>query len=168
MKDRLFYGMRVDLKGSLRYLFDRPETTYANLLAAAHVAEVEYEKKTVTLRSKGIIEVPSVDITPGSPILATMEDKIDKLTSIVKAVPYKKGKNVTVQNNQVQESSQTQAADQSKGPKPRKKVFEGQCWKCGGWGHPMRECPSQGNGEWGEASRMSNPPKSKPQPPAQR
>ena len=44
MKDQLFYGMHKELKASLRYLFDHPDITYANLLTATHAAEVEYEK----------------------------------------------------------------------------------------------------------------------------
>ena len=171
MKDRLFYGMRIDLKRPLKYLFDHPETTYANLLAAAHVAEVEYHKKVVVLHSKGVIEVPSPDVPPGSPVLAVMENKIDTLTSIVKGVHYKKGKGVAAHSKQVRDMTAQESSNQAqtqKSSKLAKKGFAGHCWKCVGWGHRMCECPSQGNGQWGEASRRPNPPDPNPNLPAQK
>ena len=33
------------------------------------------------------------------------------------------------------------------------------CWRCGGWGHTSRECPTQGNLNWRELSGAANPPR---------
>ena len=33
-----------------------------------------------------------------------------------------------------------------------------QCYKCGGWGHTARVCPSSGNQNWRTLNRPENPP----------
>ena len=141
MKDRLFYGMHQELKGSLRYLFDKPEVTYANLLTAAHAAEVEYEKGRLHSRSKGLVTNDTNLVVPKSPVLSAMEDKIDKLTSILKATQMKPKKgNHHKKGVPPNTPDKVELSSKANG---ERKGFNGRCWKCGGWGHPMRECPSQ-------------------------
>ena len=65
LKDRLFYGMNPELKGSLRFLFSQADVTYSQLLHVVHAAEVESERgKALGLRSKSTISTLSKDQTP--------------------------------------------------------------------------------------------------------
>ena len=169
MKDRLFYGMQGDLKSSLRYLFDKPDTTYASLLTAAHAAEVDSQKsRQLTAHVKGLTE-SATKLEPSSdPVLGSVEDKLDQLTTILKAAQVKKNKRPYTPSKKIQtKDGKTESLTEVSKSSPRKKGFEGRCWNCGGWGHPMRECPSQGNGAWGEASGKPDPPEPKSQDPAQ-
>ena len=48
-------------------------------------------------------------------------------------------------------------ATTSAGPfKPGQKPF--QCYRCGGWGHSYKQCPSQGGIDWRALSRTKAPP----------
>ena len=78
-----------------------------------------------------------------------MEDKIDKIMSILKATQPKVKKDQKNGKKQQNVSATLEkkvkvAAKASSG----KKGFGGRCWKCGGWGHPMRECLTQGEVQW--------------------
>ena len=163
MKDRLFYGMHKELKASLRYLFDRPETTYASLLAATHAAEVEYEKgKAMRARSKALAEKSTTLETPNSPLLSAMEDKIDKITSILKATKVKKDQK-NAKKQQDTSATPEKKIDVTAKAGSGKKGFGGRCWKCGGWGHPMRDCPTQGEVQWDTVEKSKSQSRSPPQ-----
>ena len=93
LKDRLFYGMNQHLCDSLRFMFQDPKCDYTNLLKAASAVEIECERgRGLGLHSKGggIIEVEAAKVGNGdeSPVVssvASMESKIDHLTTIVKS-----------------------------------------------------------------------------------
>ena len=169
MKDRLFYGMQGDLKSSLRYLFDKPDTTYASLLTVAHAAEVDSQKsRQLMARVKGLTESATKLELSSDPVLGSVEDKLDQLTTILKVAQVKKNKRPYTPSKKIQtKDGKTESLTEVSKSSPRKKGFEGRCWNCGGWGHPMRECLSQGNGARGEASRKPDPPEPKSQDPAQ-
>ena len=51
--DRFFYGMKAELKGSVRHLFDSPDVSFSTLLTAARRNELEeIEQKPVRIRVK--------------------------------------------------------------------------------------------------------------------
>ena len=96
MKDHLFYGMHPYMRDSLRFLFQKPEIDYTQLLKAASAAKIESERgRVMGLHSKANLLNPSVesDVTgneeaPASPIMASVavvESKIEQLTTIVKS-----------------------------------------------------------------------------------
>ena len=96
----------------------------------------------------------SAAATPaGSPILANMESKIDKLTSIVKAAQTNGGKPQSPKQDNKKKVDQKETPHKDKGfntgntGEGRKPL---QCWKCGGWGHTSRGCPTPSNMNWRE------------------
>ena len=51
--DQFFYGMKAELKGSVRHLFDSPDVSFSMLLTAARRNELEeIEQKPVRIQSK--------------------------------------------------------------------------------------------------------------------
>ena len=90
LKDRLFYGMNQHLKDSLRYLYTQSSVTYANLLQAAHAAEVEVEKGRVArskmanlANSPDKVDIRSWDPSPIVASVAAIESKLDKCVKAV-------------------------------------------------------------------------------------
>ena len=146
LKDRLFYGMSGDLRGSLRFLYTQEGVTYSQLLHEAHIAEIE-SSKGISVKAKGLLETPSKEIEvlhdKGSPVLAVVEDKLDKLTAIVKSVQDKKGQEVKKTPKKVK-GYQNNMVNMLNAAKPL------QCWTCGGWGHTSRECHTQDTTHWKE------------------
>ena len=87
-----------------------------------------------------------------------MESKIDQLTTIVKSAQKienqksNKGKSPKQTLKKSDGPTTSAAGPFRKGKKPL------QCWRCGGWGHTSRECPTQGNLNWRDLNRSKNPP----------
>ena len=180
LKDRLFHGMHQHLKDSLRYLYTQATVSYSELLQAAYAAEVEAEKGQVA-RSKAANVMPSpekrdVRSRDPSPIVASvaaLESKLDKcLKAVSKAAQAQTVNKEKQQENQKREAnSALPTPNKSKGPAVTAAgPFRGKngkplcCWRCGGWGHTSRECPTQGNVNWRELSGSGNPPKEEVRP----
>ena len=170
MKDRLFYGMHPYMRDSLRFLFQKPEIDYTQLLKAASAAEIESERgRAMGLHSKANLLNPSVENdvageaeAPASPIMASVaavESKLEQLTTIVKSA-------------QKAETNHAKSREQSPKITPKKSAGPGvsaagpfnkgkkplRCWRCGGWGHTSRECPTQGNVNWKELNGSKDLP----------
>ena len=180
MKDRLFYGMHPYMRDSLRFLFQKSEIDYTQLLKAASAAEIESERgramglhsKASLLNSKDEDENLEVSETQGSPIMASvaaMESKLEQLTTIVKSAQKAESKSV-----QSREQNPKNTPKKSNGPgassagpfnKGKKPI---RCWHCGGWGHTSRECPTQGNVNWKELNGSKDLPMSPKQDPKQK
>ena len=162
LKDRLFYGMHQHLKDSLRYLYDQEGTDYNGLLKAAHAAEIDSQKNTV-VRAKAIIKKTSKDDTSAGnraaePKLKDVAKGLDQLLGIVKANQVKvkkkwKSKSLPATPRKTREPEITAAGPFHGDHKPL------QCWRCGGWGHTSRDCPSPGNLNWREFRGAADPPK---------
>ena len=159
LKERLFYGMTQHLRDLMRYLYKETETGYEQLLSAAREAETEWiESKTIKAKVTSVVD-------PGKKERDELKARIDKLTKELnkkeKGSFYKKktskGKNPTP-------VSSPKGSARSKGPEITahgpfhngKKPL--QCFKCGGWGHVIRECPSTGNVNWEELNRVEPTP----------
>ena len=177
LKDRLFHGMHQHLKDSLRYLFTQPVVTYSELLQAAYAAEVEAEKgRAARSRAANVAVSPgsegsqSRDPSPIAASVAALESKIDKCLKAVskatQAQPSTKAGNQRAVNPKRESNSAPVTPSKSKGPSVSAAgPFRGKngkpirCWRCGGWGHTSRECPTQGNLNWRELSGAANPPR---------
>ena len=141
LRTRLFQGMNQDLRNSLRYLQDRSNTTYRELLKACTKAEIERRK-----------------------ILKRIENK-EANTGIQEERIFAKATRKLEQLQVAMRPTSTHKKTEQKGPpiitsagpfrgkrKPR------QCWRCGGWGHTSNECRMQGNVWWkGMKGAMSTP-----------
>ena len=159
LKERLFYGMTQHLRDSMRYLYKETETGYEQLLSAAREAETEWvESKTIKAKATSVVDL-------GKKERDELKAWIDKLTKELnkkeKGGFYKKktgkGENLTP-------VSSPKGSPRSKGPEITahgpfcngKKPL--QCFKCGGWGHVICECPSPGNVNWEELNRVEPTP----------
>ena len=167
LKERLFYGMTQHLWDSMRYLYKRPGTTYDELLLTAKEAECEWlEHKTV--RSK---QVTATDDT-GKKEREEIKVRLDKLTETVKAASFQKK---PVGDKKKQSPSRTPVTSPRSSPQQSLRApgwgpaitaagpFRNgkkpiQCYKCGGWGHVIRECETQENLNWRELIRAGSPP----------
>ena len=164
LKDRLFYGMHQTLTDSLRYLYTQPTVSYSQLLLASYAAEVESNRGRA-IRSKAARVKQGGDESKSTqlptPAIEQVTSKLNELSSIVKAnqVPIKSEKD-----------SKTKAPSVPNTPKKGSSVEEGkpqplplQCWRCGGWGHMSRECPTAGSLKWREikAQAQANSPHEK-------
>ena len=166
LKDRLFYGMNQHLWDSLCFMFQDPKCDYTSLLKAASAAEIECEwGKGLGLHSKGgaVLETETNqsrnrDASPVISSVASMESKIDQLTTIVKSAQKLenqksgKGKSPKQTPKKMEGPAMNAAGPFRKGKKPL------QCWHCGGWVHTSRECPTQGNLNWRDLNGSKDPP----------
>ncbi|MCG8622016.1 MAG: hypothetical protein MJE68_08490, partial [Proteobacteria bacterium] len=159
----LFYGMTQHLHDSMRYLYKRPETNYDELLLTAKEAECEWTEQK-SLKSKATVTKITKDERDD------IKQRLDKLAETVKAasfekrIPNYKKKNMESPVSSPQTSPRKSPRNPGRGPDiTAAGPFHGdcrpiQCWKCGGWGHVIRECPTQGNINWRELRRAGSPP----------
>ena len=173
--------MNQHLKDSLQYLYTQSSVTYANLLQAAYAAEVE-AKKGRAARSKAAnlatlpekVDLRSRDPSPLPVSVAAIELKLDKcLKAVSKAaqaptnkVDSSKSKNLKRESSSAK-TTPTKSGGLTVSPAGPFKGRNGKpirCWRCGGWGHTTWECPTQGNLNWRELSRVVNPPKESQRP----
>ena len=142
-------------------MFQDPKCDYTQLLKAASMAEIESERgRTLGLYSKGgnLLEdeksstQDSRDASLIAASVASMESKLEQL----KMMKSKQGSQ-TPRDTPKKSSGPTTT---SAGPFNKgKKLIR--CWRCGGWGHTSRECPTQGNLNWKELNGSKDLPDSK-------
>ena len=159
LKERLFYGMTQHLRDSMRYLYKETETGYEQLLSAAREAKTEWtESKTIKAKVTSVVD-------PGKKERDELKAWIDKLTKELKK--KEKGsffKKKTIKGKNSTPVSSPKGSPRSKGPEITahgpfhngKKPL--QCFKCGGWGHVIHECPSPGNMNWEELNQVKPAP----------
>ena len=154
------------LRNATRYLFKQDDTTYEELLDAAKEAELEFtESKGASARLKA---VRVVDKNENSKI-QELNNRIENLTATLKANNVKP-KSASGPCSPVKKSSERGGVPKMKGPeitshgpfRQGKKPL--QCYRCGGWGHGWRECPSPGNIDWRRLQRDEPPPEGKEAP----
>ena len=142
----------------MRYLYKEPDTTYESLLSSATEAEAEWlENKTIKAKAASYID-------PSKKERDELKAKIDKLT--VELVKKEKGgyfKKKSQKATSETPANSPKGSPRSKGPEITsagpfhngKKPI--QCFKCGGWGHVIRECSTSGNVNWEELNRVEPP-----------
>ena len=160
LKDRLFHGMHPHICESMRFLYKKPEVTYEELLSEMLEAEKDCcPSKSMTAKSKA-----AVVESEASPSLQKLMEEISALTMVVKSASmgtpktktsnHKNKINSLKGNGNKDSKTNGNSPRKGKGPaasaagpfKPGQKPL--QCYKCGGWGHTYKECPSQGGIDW--------------------
>ena len=166
LKERLYFGMIPGLRNATRYLFKQDDTTYEELLDAAKEAELEFtESKGASARLKAI---GVVDKNENSKI-QELNNRIENLTATLKANNVKP-KSASAPCSPAKTSNGGGGPPKTKGPeitshgpfRQGKKPL--QCYRCGGWGHGWRECPSPGNINWRRLKGDKPPPEGKEAP----
>ena len=160
LKERLFHGVNQQTRDSMRFLYSKHTTTYDSLLAAIKEAEIEWSESRTTVRMKGAV------VQDKEEEIEDLRKRLDKLTAAVKSsnLKVKKG---SQEKSPKGSPKREEGRPKSKGPftssaGPYKQGQRPiQCYKCEGWGHGWRECPTKGNVDWarvrGEPSPTENP-----------
>ena len=152
LRDRFFYGIKAKMRNSMRHLYDDEKVMFGELLMKARQNEDE----------EVLAKVISKSVSVDTEIKNGLEEKVDKLLAVAKSSQYsvEKGKRDSSQTpkqtptNSRQNTPTKRDGDMrsnlqgpeanASGPFP-----EGlrliQCFKCKGWGHPRRLCPSHLN-----------------------
>ncbi len=126
LRSKFYSGLRCGvLRNSLRHRYDAG-ATYEELLMAARVAELEEdsEKKKATAKVNQATTVDSQTAKKLDKVLAALEDVQKRLEKL--------------EVDKTQPTASGQPQGQAKGY-PRQ--FNGNCYKCGKFGHPKFKCP---------------------------
>ena len=139
LKDCLFYGMSQHLHDFMRFLYKKDTTGYEELLEASQEAEGEWtDNKMVRVKNTQTGDVGG---------LKALRDQINALASVMTS----NGKgNYTNRGNQQAKPKKDNGKNSSKSKGPETSAHgpykDGQkplqCYKCGGWGHTAKICPS--------------------------
>ena len=168
LKERLFYGMTQHLRNSMRYLYKQPTTVYDELLQLAKEAESEWMDNKLRVKSATVED-------PGKREREELKERLERLTESMKVA------NLQTQRRDVKKSSPRSPKSESprgtvpNSPRSRGPAitsagpFQGrrrplQCYKCGGWGHVQRECPTSENVDWRGMQRADPTPEQTPGP----
>ena len=171
--DHFFYGMKAELKGSVRHLFDSPDVSFSMLLTAARRNELEeIEQKPVRIQSKatkaGVVE----KVSPQTESINDLKEQIQELATVMKSgstnhkpnPPAVSGSQAKKFKKVNQKQKKTDARDGLTGPAanasgpfpPGQRPL--QCHKCKGWGHVRRVCPLRLNFTRGECKTEPSSP----------
>ena len=170
LKDRLFHGMHPNICESMCFLYKKADVAYEEFLSETLKAKKDCNdgKSSVTGKIKSAVATDDVSI----PSIQKLTKEINALTTVVKSANMggahpktnDKGRNPPHKNGNGSKGGQNSSPRKGKGPatsaagpfKPGQKPF--QCYKCGGWGHGFRECPTLGGLDWRGLSGAVPPP----------
>ena len=166
--------MCPELKSSVRHLFDAPDVSFNILLTAARHNELEETDGKATKAQTKASVVEKEKLSPRTESLNELKDQVKKLATVMKAGTFPKRNNPPAdkrskgngnngqnqnRNNNLQRHNGSRTQDRN-GDNVRNNLTgpaanasgpftDGQrpiqCYKCKGWGHPHRICPSKGN-----------------------
>ena len=155
LKDRFFYGIKVELRNKIWHLYDNEAITFSELLVKAR--RNEEEDTTSKVVNKG-----SAIETKG-----TLEERVDMLIEGATQVPNR-GSNWNYVRPPFQANQRFPRGNLNRPPRdhPQEDIHQNlrgpepsasgpfdendgsrpiQCFKCRGWVHPKRLCPSRLN-----------------------
>ena len=167
--NQFFYGMKNELKSSVRHLFDLSDVTFNLLLTAARKNELEDLDTKVKVHSKAQVSGES-STSPKTAALKHLQEQLNDITTVMKLGNFPKRSNPPSMNSGNTNSKrdgeknkkQKNIRDNLRGPDanasgpfpPGSRPI--QCFKCKGWGHVKRLCPSHLNYTRGECQSTKN------------
>ena len=137
LKDRLFHGMKKNLRDTIRFHFEQSNSTYESLLVNAKKSEAEEVSGNLL---KANLKSADAEVEVESSELTGLKEQLANVMAAVKELG-------TNNNNGNQRSDQPKKKvrfeDVTKAKRPWS-IPKGvpQCYRCGGWGHMRRECPT--------------------------
>ena len=153
LKDRFFYGICPDLRNSIRHLYDDETVTFSQLLVKAHWNEEE--EMTSKLVNKGSVMGNTLEEGVDQLIAKSNQElpsnqrgnlsghSADRAAYVCDPQPERNGNpnfqkplDDVRQNLRGPGPNAAGPFDRSDGSRPI------QCFRCRGWGHPKRLCPS--------------------------
>lgn len=163
LKERLFHGMKKNVRDTIRFRYSDPSTTYTQLLVHARAAEDEEIKvPTVAATAKGAevyVETSGeedeeiTELSNKFMVMAITDNgkgkKRKQLVPVSKALAQKEDDNQEPAERR-KKSSLTMRRERV----PRNV----QCWACEGFGHLARSCPNRLNSNRGKDEALTRPP----------
>ena len=168
LKERLFYGMTQHLRNSMRYLYKQPTTVYDELLQSAKEAESEWMDNKLRVKSTTVED-------PGKREREELKERLERLTENMKVANLQTARRDVKKSSSRSPKSESPRGTVPNSPRSRGPAitsagpFQGrrrplQCYKCGGWGHVQRECPTSENVDWRGIQRADPTPEQTPGP----
>ena len=168
LKERLFYGMTQHLRNSMRYLYKQPTTVYDELLQSAKEAESEWMDNKLRVKSITVED-------PGKREREELKERLERLTESMKIANLQTSRRDVKKSSPRSPKSESPRGAVPNSPRSRGPAitsvgpFQGrrrplQCYKCGGWGHVQRECPTLENVDWRGMQRADPTPEPTPGP----
>ena len=168
LKERLFYGMTQHLRNSMRYLYKQPTTVYDELLQSAKEAESEWMDNKLRVKSTTVED-------PGKREREELKERLERLTKSMKVANLQTSRRDVKKSSPRSPKSESPRSVVPNSPRSRGPAitsagpFHGhrrplQCYKCGGWGHVQRECPTSENVDWRGMQRADPTPEQTPGP----
>ena len=168
LKERLFYGMTQHLRNSMRYLYKQPTTVYDELLQSAKEAESEWMDNKLRVKSTTVED-------PGKREREEIKERLERLTESMKVANLQTSRRDVKKSSPRSPKSESPRGTVPNSPRSRGPAitsagpFQGrrrplQCYKCGGWGHVQRECPTSENVDWRGMQRADPTPEPTPGP----
>ena len=168
LKERLFYGMTQHLRNSMRYLYKQPTTVYDELLQSAKEAESEWMDNKLRVKSTTVED-------PGKREREELKERLERLTESMKVANLQTSRRDVKKSSPRSPKSESPRGAMPNSPRSRGPAitsagpFQGrrrplQCYKCGGWGHVQRECPTSENVDWRGMQRADPTPEKTPGP----
>ena len=163
MKDRFFYGIKIELRNSIRHLYDDDSVTFSQLLVKTRRNEEEDStsrivSKKMTMENDSTLEQRIDQVIAKSSNNMNQNQTTRVLTNRDNSrnygrppfqansrsngdyqQTYRCPSGDIRQNLRSPEPSAAGPFGESDGPRPI------QCFRCRGWGHPKRLCPSRLN-----------------------
>ena len=131
LKTRFFHGINNRLRDSMRYLYDRPENSFEDLLLAAMRAEVESRDHHLTKVKSVMVIEPEREVKALGIGLNNSNEQLKSLGQYLKSATFTTKSKFSKSNRDT--------GNQSQGPGPSAaRPFRDwppvQCYKCNGWG----------------------------------
>lgn len=146
LRDRFYFGLREKLREGVRFSFEHEKADFQKLLWVAKMREAEKGGPASQTTVKTVV---TSQTTEGKSDLVKIQEQVSNIASLIhnEKDPKEKQKNVRVKFD----DNKSHKAQMSNGRPPV------QCYRCRGWGHMIRECPTPLNLDWEGLDDKSTP-----------